>query len=66
MAVVKSVKQVKREKAVPESAKNTAPRARDRRPVHIVGGTGRIPKEIIDTPGPACPGAVELLIADRR
>ena len=60
MVPVKSAKQTKKgtlEKATSRPKK---------KPVRIAGGNGRIPEDILDTPGPACPGAVEILIADRN
>jgi hypothetical protein len=69
MAVVKSARQTtkgKRGKATPKIGKSGAPRTRGAKRIRIAGGSGRIPDEILETPGPACPGAVELLIADRN
>lgn len=60
MATVKSVKQTKKGKSEKATSKPK------KKPVRIEGGTGRIPKDILDTHGPACPGAVEILIADRN
>jgi hypothetical protein len=60
MGAVKSVKQPKKRKTEKAISRPT------KRRVRIAGGTGRIPREILDTPGPACPGAVDILIADRN
>ncbi len=60
MAAVKSAKQTRKGKPNKATSK---PR---KKPVRIAGGTGRIPKDILDTAGPSCPGAVEILIADRN
>lgn len=72
MALVKSAKKTKKakprsaEKSARKGAKNGARKPRGSKKVRIAGGSGRIPEEILETPGPACPGAVELLIADRN
>lgn len=60
MTQMKSAKRTKKGRLAKATSKSR------KKPVRIVGGTGRIPKDILDTPGPACPGAVEILIADRN
>ena len=67
MASVKSAKRSKKTKAAhgrSKSAKNGASKSKGR--LRIAGGSGRIPDEILDTPGPSCPGAVDILLADRN
>jgi hypothetical protein len=69
MAVVKSAKQTKNSKpskARDHSSKNGAGKARRAKPVRIEGGSGRIPSELLEEPGPSCPGAVELFLRDRN
>jgi len=69
MATVKPArkrKNVKSKRAISRIATNGTRPARARKRVRISGGTGRVPKDILETPGPACPGAVEILIADRN
>ena len=60
MAIVKSAKQTKKKKPAKPASKAK------RRRVRIQPATAPVPREILETPGPAFPGIVEILLEGRN
>lgn len=74
MAFMKSHKKAKasekskaKTKSTSKAKKAAKPKKRARRRrIKWGGGDGRVPDEILNTPGPWCPGIVDLIIEDRK
>lgn len=58
----KKKKKVTRKKKAARAPKRTII---SRNPLIVRYGSGKVPREIIETEGPPCPGASDLLLEDR-